>query len=184
MTSLENRYIEAKQRLFDAYYESRLNAKQRDAVCSVRGPLLILAGAGSGKTTVLVRRIAHIIKYGNAYFSMTVPDGLTEGEVRSLESAASSMSAEGVAEILPEFITEPCPPWAVLAITFTNKAAREIKERLAKTFNDPTVSDAIWAGTFHSICVKILRKYGDRLGYALHNYFIVNQEIVTRERSE
>ena len=164
MRNLNERYLAAKQRLFEKYYGLRLNDKQTETVFSVKGPLLVLAGAGSGKTTVLVNRIAYIIKYGNAYYSEDVPEGVTEGTVKALEYA-EHMTAEEINEILPEFISEPCPPWAVLAITFTNKAAREIKERLAKAFSDKSVTDFIWAGTFHSVCLRILRKYADRLGY-------------------
>lgn len=165
MAELGERYQAAKQALFNAYYETKLNPQQREAVCTVNGPLLILAGAGSGKTTVLVRRIVHIIKYGNAYYSDRLPPDLCEESVRDMERAAA-LPPEEIEYILPEFIADPCPPWAVLAITFTNKAAREIRERLQAAFDDPAMAEEIWAGTFHSVCVRILRRYGDRLGYA------------------
>ena len=163
-TDLKERYLKAKRDLFDKYYGARLNPEQRRAVFTANGPLLVLAGAGSGKTTVLVNRIAYLIKYGNAYFSEKVSVELSEGEVSALE-AASDMEPEQIEHILPEFIDSPSPPWTVLAITFTNKAAGEIRERLSRAFDDPTVSEAIWAGTFHSVCLRILRKYGERLGY-------------------
>jgi DNA helicase-2/ATP-dependent DNA helicase PcrA len=114
---------------------------------------------------VLVRRIAFIIRYGNAYFSDDVPDGITEGDAAALEAACELPPELIESDILPEFITAPCPPWSVLAITFTNKAAREIKERLSSALGDPAISDEIWAGTFHSICVRILRRYGELVGY-------------------
>ncbi len=164
MKELNERYLKAKKRLFLKVYGARLNSEQCRAVFTVKGPLLVLAGAGSGKTTVLVNRIAYIIKYGDAYFSNAVPDCIDEGAVKWLEDSAS-LSAEEIEDILPDFTSTPCPPWSVLAITFTNKAAREIKERLLSTFNDESITDAIWAGTFHSVCVRILRKYGERLGY-------------------
>ncbi len=164
MQNLEKRYINAKKSLFLKVYSEKLNSEQCRAVFTVNGPLLVLAGAGSGKTTVLVNRIAYIIKYGNAYFSDYIPDDLTEESVVALEDAHNA-AVEEISSILPGFIREQCPPWSVLAITFTNKAAAEIKERLASVFEDKSISDAIWAGTFHSICVKILRKFGDRLGY-------------------
>ena len=160
---MKNRYLNAKRALFDRVYGSFLNSEQCRAVFTVKGPLLVLAGAGSGKTTVLVNRIAYIIKYGNAYFSDYLPEGLSEDAIKALEDAAR-LSPEEIEGILPEFITEPCPPWSVLAITFTNKAANEIKERLVKTFSDEEMAKAIWAGTFHSICMRILRKFGDRVG--------------------
>ena len=162
MAKLEQRYIAAKRALFDRYY-SDLNDKQRAAVYRTDGPLLVLAGAGSGKTTVLVKRIAYIIKYGNAYYDESIPYGLTEERVFQLESAISLSKAE-IENILPEFIKSPCPPWRMLAITFTNKAANEIKARLAAAFDDESVSSEIWAGTFHSICLRILRSHYELCG--------------------
>ncbi len=164
-TSIEQRYLSVKRRLFDKAFQE-LNERQREAVFTVNNPLLILAGAGSGKTTVLVRRIAFIIRYGNAYFSDYVPYGTDEGRIAELERAMM-LQPEAICEhILPQFANNACEPYRVLAITFTNKAANEIKERLARMFPDEagTASD-IWAGTFHSICVRILRQHGERMGY-------------------
>ncbi|MBQ1260749.1 MAG: UvrD-helicase domain-containing protein, partial [Clostridia bacterium] len=164
MQDLRTRYLEAKRRLFDKVYGERLNPMQRRAVFTANGPLLVLAGAGSGKTTVLVNRIAYLIKYGNAYFDTEVPEGLTEATVRAFEGAYE-LTARDIEEILPEFISKPAAPWRVLAITFTNKAAREIKDRLSMAFDDKSVPEAIWSGTFHSVCLRILHKFGTRLGY-------------------
>ena len=165
MTELEKRYLAAKRRLFEKYYEATLNPQQREAVCTANGPLLILAGAGSGKTTVLVRRIVFLIKYGNAYDSNKVPADLCEESVLDMERAIE-LPHEEIGYILPEFISEPCPPWSILAITFTNKAAREIRERLSAAFDDESIAEDIWAGTFHSVCVRILRRFGERIGLA------------------
>ena len=165
MTEITEKYLKAKRDLFDKAYSARLNPQQCRAVFTAKGPLLVLAGAGSGKTTVLVNRIAYLIKYGNAYFSNDIPDGISAEAVEALNDALDMEPSE-IEEILPQFISEPCPPWAVLAITFTNKAAREIKERVVKTIEDEGVSSEIWTGTFHSVCVRILRKWGDRLGYS------------------
>ena len=171
--TLEQRYIRAKRALFDKAY-NKLNDMQRQAVFTVNDPLLIIAGAGSGKTTVLVRRIAFIIKYGNAYMSEATPFGLDEAHVKALEEAvASPLGFDEV--LLEEFATDPCPPWRMLAITFTNKAAREIKERLTKEIGDPDVSKEIWAGTFHSICMRILRIHGEKVGYR-ENFSIYDTE--------
>ncbi len=174
MTELENRYVAAKQRLFRLVWQGKLNPEQCEAVFCVNGPLLVLAGAGSGKTTVLVNRICFLIKYGNAYHALpseNAASALSEEDVLALETVAADAEAGMLplemieSDILPEFITEPCPPWAMLAITFTNKAAKEIKERLASALGDESVSGEIWAGTFHSICVRILRRYGELVGY-------------------
>ncbi len=163
MESLSLRYMKAKQALFDRAY-GELNPEQRRAVFTVNGPLLVLAGAGSGKTTVLVKRIAHLIRYGNAYFDGQVPPDTNEADLERLERALT-LDADALADVLPEFISDPCPPWRVLAITFTNKAADEIKSRLASALGDESISREIWAGTFHAICMRILRKHGEKLGY-------------------
>ena len=102
---MKERYLSAKRALFDKAY-SALNDKQREAVYAVDHPLLILAGAGSGKTTVLVKRIGFILKYGNAYHNDQIPMGLCEGDVERLESALA-LSAEEIMEILPEFSVSP-----------------------------------------------------------------------------
>ena len=164
MENLNDRYLRAKRALFDKAY-SELNEAQRKAVFTVEGPLLVLAGAGSGKTTVLVKRIAFIIKYGNAYFSEYVPFDISEERVAALERAIE-LPKEEIFDILPEFISSPCPPWRMLAITFTNKAAGEIKSRIAKSLDDEAMTGDIWTGTFHSVCVRILRMHGEKLGYA------------------
>ncbi len=142
-----------------------MNEHQKEAVYTVDGPLLVLAGAGSGKTTVLVNRISHIIRYGNAYFSDNVPEAITDEDIKRLMSY-KDLDNDKLAQALCEFADSPCPPWAVLAITFTNKAAGEIKERLEKVIGDADAASEIWAGTFHSICVRILRRYGELVGYS------------------
>ncbi len=160
---IRERYLNVKRKLFDKVYSS-LNAPQRESVFTTRGPLLILAGAGSGKTTVLVKRIAFIIKYGNAYYSDFVDENISEADVARYESLLNLTAGE-VEPYLSEFADNPCPPYAVLAITFTNKAANEIKHRLAAAFDDEAVANDIWAGTFHSICVRMLRAHADKVGY-------------------
>ena len=163
MSALSERYLAAKRALFDRVYDS-LNAEQRASVYAVNGPLLVVAGAGSGKTTVLIKRIAFIIRYGNAYESAYVPFDVSEEQVASLERAVA-LDPASIEAILPTFISDPCPPWQMLAITFTNKAAGEIKARLRAALEDETVAGEIWAGTFHSVCMRILRVHSTRLGY-------------------
>ncbi len=161
---LTRRFVSAKQALFDKMYGG-LNEKQREAVYSIDGPLLILAGAGSGKTTVLVNRIAHIIKYGKAYESDELPEGFTENDVKMLESAIN-LTPDEIATVLSTYAVEPCAPWQILSITFTNKAANEMKERIARVLGDEEMAKEVWAGTFHSICVRLLRRFGENIGYA------------------
>lgn len=163
MTNLHDRYLKAKRALFEKAY-SELNAEQRKAVFTVDGPLLILAGAGSGKTTVLVKRIAFIIKYGNAYTSEYVPFDIAEPDVARLESAIN-LTKEEIIPLLNQFAQNPCAPWRMLAITFTNKAAGEIRSRINAQLGESDIANEIWSGTFHSICLRILRVHADKIGY-------------------
>ncbi len=166
MEQIKQRYLKAKRRLFEKVYGAQLNPPQCQAVFQTEGPLLVLAGAGSGKTTVLVRRISYIIRYGNAYHTDYMPQGISEAYVESLENALTCLSPEEIAEqVLPIFPYRPAAPWQVLAITFTNKAAREIKERLTRELGDDAIAGQITAGTFHSVCVRFLRQWGENVGY-------------------
>ena len=151
---IKEEFIKAKRALFDKVYAEFLNPEQRRAVFTVNGPVLVLAGAGSGKTTVLVNRVAYIIKYGNAYYSEYLPDDVDLDTVEALKLAAN-MPSEDISEILPQFITAPCPPWSVLAITFTNKAAGEIKNRLLDVFGDADIAKSVWAGKSFNCCWKV-----------------------------
>lgn len=164
LNDLEVKFLEAKKKLFDKYFDN-LNDKQREAVYTINGPLLILAGAGSGKTTVLVNRIAYMIKFGNAYFDNSVPSDLSEEKVRNLEKALE-LEKEEIADVLSEYAVSPCAPWSILAITFTNKAANEMKERIAAVIGDDALASEVWASTFHSTCVRILRRFGEAIGYS------------------
>lgn len=143
----------------------KMNDRQREAVFHVNGPLLILAGAGSGKTTVLVNRIANIIKYGNAFSSQTVPSDLSDEE----QSAIREYLDRDIAlpqQLVDRLAVDACRPWQILAITFTNKAAGELKTRLVNMLGED--GDDIWASTFHSTCARMLRRDGERLGYSSH----------------
>ena len=145
---------------------SRMNDRQKEAVFHMDGPLLILAGAGSGKTTVLVNRIAAMIRWGSAYESTWVPAECGEEEV----AACQDFLRNGTPipkEQRQHLAVNPCYPWRILAITFTNKAAGELKERLCTMLGEEDGND-IWASTFHSTCARILRREGDRLGYTSH----------------
>lgn len=162
--NIKLQYTLLKKKLFDKYY-SNLNDCQKEAVYTVNGPLLILAGAGSGKTTVLVNRLAHIIRYGDAYNCDYVPDYVSDAVIADM-NAALSLTGEELGSYLTRFTYQAPPAWAVLAVTFTNKAANEIKSRIASKFGEDSdeVRD-IWTGTFHSVCMRILRRYGSLVGY-------------------
>lgn len=166
--------LSLKQQLFDNYY-SVLNEKQKEAVLSYGGPLLVIAGAGSGKTTVLVNRISHLIHYGNAYNSDKKVE-VNEEELmllRQLGKDKRLFPRSAYPPILKTFADNPCPPDRILAITFTNKAAGEIKERLERVIG-PAARD-IWAGTFHSICVRLLRMFADETSYG-REFIIYDQD--------
>jgi len=166
--------LKLKQQLFDNYY-SVLNDKQREAVLTYGGPLLVIAGAGSGKTTVLVNRISHLIHYGNAYNSNKKVEVNTE-ELMLLQQLGKDKKLfprGAYPPILKTFADDPCPPDRILAITFTNKAAGEIKERLERVIG-PGAKD-IWAGTFHSICVRLLRIFSDETPFG-KDFIIYDQD--------
>ena len=154
-------FIELRKQVIKKYF-GRMNDKQFEAVTTVKGPLLILAGAGSGKTTVLVNRIANIIKFGDAYSSTYVPE-VTDEMIKSGEEYLN-----GVTDFVPDnyFAVSPAKPWQILAITFTNKAASELKERIGLKLTDG--AEDIWAGTFHSVCGKILRRNAELIGHTSH----------------
>ena len=142
---------------------SRMNSVQQKAVFHVNGPLLILAGAGSGKTTVLVNRIANLIEYGNAFYSDEISDSITEEDIDEMKNFVKN-GGELAPYIKSLLAVQPVKPWNILAITFTNKAAGELKERISARV--PESGNSIWASTFHSTCARILRRYADRLGYS------------------
>ena len=141
-----------------------MNERQREAVFHTEGPLLILAGAGSGKTTVLVNRIANLIRYGSAYHS-DEDRFLTEQDALAMQAYLDG-TASLPEETRSHMAVHACRPWQVLAITFTNKAAGELKNRLSSMRGEQ--GGEIWASTFHSACARFLRQFGDRLGYTSH----------------
>ena len=153
-TDFEKRYIEARRKLIESDFAA-LNPMQRKAVMATEGPLLILAGAGSGKTTVLINRIANLLRYGIAGDSNELPENASEEDIELMLNGGEN--AKQLAAL------EPVEPWRILAITFTNKAADELKARLEKMLG-PDAND-IWASTFHSACVRILRRDAERLGF-------------------
>ena len=163
MTDLERRFIQARHDAIATEY-SNLNPCQRQGVLATEGPLLLLAGAGSGKTTVLIHRVANLLRFGRGSDTDEIPVPISEDEVQFLEQYAAAPDA--AQRPLMEYLcaVEPARPWEVLAITFTNKAANELKERLGRMLGEEVAAD-VWASTFHSACVRILRRDIDRLGF-------------------
>ena len=155
MTEFEKEYIRARKEYICAEF-SHLNDRQIDAVMATEGPLLILAGAGSGKTTVLINRIANLLKYGKASDSDELPAFADEKTLEALKTRAPG------AEVFAAL--DPVEPWRILAITFTNKAAGELKSRLERMLGTESAND-VWACTFHSACVRILRRDAEKLGF-------------------
>ncbi len=148
------------------YIESRfsgLNPVQRQAVFATKGPLLILAGAGSGKTTVLVNRIANLILFGHAAQTDTLAREVGEEDLQELKACMAG-GAQPSARLAPLLADGPVRPWNILAITFTNKAAGELKSRLARLLGEEMGGD-VNASTFHSACVRILRREAEKLGF-------------------
>ena len=163
MTELEKRFIAARRSAIAVDYQN-LNPRQREGVLATEGPLLLLAGAGSGKTTVLIHRVANLLRYGRGSDTEEIPVPITEDEVAFLEQYTQSPDASQRPLVSYLCAVEPACPWEVLAITFTNKAANELKERLSVMLGEETAAD-VWASTFHSACVRILRRDIDRLGF-------------------
>ena len=158
---IKNEFLETRKKIIEKDF-CNMNNMQKKAIFNTDGPLLILAGAGSGKTTVLVNRIANLIKYGNAYKSDEISDNINQEEIENIiqtfksgtDINESTKNKLGVNKALP---------WNILAITFTNKAAKELKERLINMLG--SVGNDVFASTFHSTCSKILRKDAERIGY-------------------
>ena len=159
---LELRFCKARRAAIELDYQN-LNPEQRRAVLATEGPLLLLAGAGSGKTTVLIHRIANLMKYGRGSDADDVPEWVTEDDLAFLEDYIKDPAPEKKERQERLCKLDSAVPWSIIAITFTNKAAGELKERLERMLG-PEAND-IWASTFHSACVRILRRDIDRLGY-------------------
>ena len=157
----EKKYIAARRASIARDFD-RLNDMQLQAVLTTEGPLLLLAGAGSGKTTVLINRIANLLRYGRGSDTDYVPEKADEEDLAFLEKYAAG--ADDDRERAHRLCAvDPVEPWRLIAITFTNKAADEMKSRLERMLGEEAYD--IWAMTFHSACVRILRRNIDRLGY-------------------
>ena len=163
--TFESRFLTARRNYIASQF-SNLNDMQRQAVLTTEGPLLLLAGAGSGKTTVLINRIANLIRFGSGSDSNLIPDMVTEEDLEFLENLQEPISEFDRHRADLMCAVEPAMPWSIIAITFTNKAANELKERLERILGGG--AQDVWAMTFHSACCRILRRDIDRLGYTSH----------------
>lgn len=163
-TKLRQRFLDARRRAIEGEFQ-KLNPEQREAVLQTEGPLLLLAGAGSGKTTVLIHRISNLLRFGKGADSDWVPEWVTEEDVHFLEQYQKppACSPEDMLRMERLCTVDPVRPWEILAITFTNKAAGEIKERLEQMVGLDALD--VWASTFHSACVRILRREIEHLGF-------------------
>ena len=135
MAATKQELLTLRQQVMEKDF-SRMNDRQKEAVFSTEGPLLVLAGAGSGKTTVLVNRIANIIRYGQAYHSPFLSGDLTQEDVESCK--AYLLNGELSDAVRSKLAVSSCPPWRVMAITFTNKAAGELKDLSLIHISEPT----------------------------------------------
>ena len=163
MNDFASRYVAARQAVIARDF-ARLNPEQRRGVMTTEGPLLLLAGAGSGKTTVLINRVANLLTYGRGSDSEEVPSWATEDDLAFLEHYPEKPTAQERYRAIHLCAVEPAAPWSVLAVTFTNKAAGELRDRLQSYGIEG--AESVWALTFHSACVRFLRRDIDRLGFS------------------
>lgn len=162
MKDFDQRYIAARQSVI-ARDLRRLNPMQRRAAMTTEGPLLLLAGAGSGKTTVLIQRVYNLLTYGRGSDCKEVPEWVTEEDLSFLEKFPEQPDEAERNRARRLCAVDVPRPWEIIAITFTNKAAGELKDRLAARLG--TAANDVWASTFHSACVRILRRDADRIGF-------------------
>lgn len=173
-------FLKLRREIIEKDYKN-LNDRQKKAVFTTDGPILVLAGAGSGKTTVIIHKIAHLIKYGRAYNSKNIPDGIDEAELEMLKWYRDGEVDELSPELAGLLSEDAVRPYNILAITFTNKAAGELKTRLADGLGD--IGRDVAAGTFHSMCVRFLRRDIERIGFerSFTIYDTADQQTVIKE---
>lgn len=162
MQNLTNEFCELRKRYIDAKFMT-MNPMQKKAIYNVDGPVLVLAGAGSGKTTTIIGRIVYMVMFGHAYYSTETTFPVTEGDIKELKSVLSGTGS--ISEHLKSMLqVKPVSPQNIMAVTFTNKAAGEMKKRLESKLGKDT-AEKVCAKTFHSACVGILREYAMFVGF-------------------
>lgn len=162
MQNLTNEFCELRKQYIDAKFMT-MNPMQKKAIYNVDGPVLVLAGAGSGKTTTIIGRIVYMVMFGHAYYSTENTFPVTEGDIKELKSVLSGTGS--ISEHLKSMLqVKPVSPQNIMAVTFTNKAAGEMKKRLESKLGKDT-AEKVCAKTFHSACVGILREYAMFVGF-------------------
>lgn len=169
----KNEFLRLRRKMIESDFD-RLNEMQRKAVMATEGPLLLLAGAGSGKTTVIINRIANLLRYGRASDSEEIPEWVSDEDVSFLKDYLFAPSREDEEKARKIAALEPAEPWRVIAITFTNKAAGELRSRLESMLGEGAAD--IWASTFHSACVRILRRDIEKLLGCSGNFTIYDTD--------
>lgn len=160
--NLTNEFCELRKQYIDAKFMT-MNPMQKKAIYNVDGPVLVLAGAGSGKTTTIIGRIVYMVMFGHAYYSTKTTFPVTEGNIKELKSVLSGTGS--ISEHLKSMLqVKPVSPQNIMAVTFTNKAAGEMKKRLESKLGKDT-AEKVCAKTFHSACVGILREYAMFVGF-------------------
>lgn len=157
----EETTIELKRAALNHYFQN-LNTPQQQAVFHVNGPVLVLAGAGSGKTTAMIHRIVQMIHFGDGWVQANA--SITKEDAAYLKDYIAGKQPADLERLCSILAVQPIQPWHILAITFTNKAANELRSRLLQAIGEECAS-MLHASTFHSACVRILRRSISKLGY-------------------
>ncbi len=162
MQNLTNEFCELRKQYIDAKFMT-MNPMQKKAIYNVDGPVLVLAGAGSGKTTTIIGRIVYMVMFGHAYYSTKTTFPITENDIKELKSVLAGTGS--ISEHLKSMLqVKPVSPQNIMAVTFTNKAAGEMKKRLESKLGKD-MAEKVYAKTFHSACVGILREYAMFVGF-------------------
>lgn len=162
LQNLTNEFCELRKQYIDAKFMT-MNPMQKKAIYNVDGPVLVLAGAGSGKTTTIIGRIVYMVMFGHAYYSTETTFPITENDIKELKSVLAGTGS--ISEHLKSMLqVKPVSPQNIMAVTFTNKAAGEMKNRLESKLGKD-MAEKVYAKTFHSACVGILREYAMFVGF-------------------
>ena len=162
LQNLTNEFCELRKQYIDAKFMT-MNPMQKKAIYNVDGPVLVLAGAGSGKTTTIIGRIVYMVMFGHAYYSTETTFPITENDIKELKSVLAGTGS--ISEHLKSMLqVKPVSPQYIMAVTFTNKAAGEMKKRLESKLGKD-MAEKVYAKTFHSACVGILREYAMFVGF-------------------